>query len=351
MDNVRVFRPNFLVARIGELALQLGAFAKMLELGWLEPTAGIVLAPEGQVCNEYLLHYFTPWIRIERQDTLDHIPSIDGTRFTLPNGRTYSHDRANVAIGKAWEDSGRPPLLSLDEKHCKAGEGVLTMLGMPESAWFAVLHIRESGFLNDPHNNYRNADIETYLEAAQAITESGGWVVRLGDPSMTPLPAMDGVIDYAHHELRCDWMDIYLMAAARFFLGTTSGPWVVASLFGVPIAQTNNTPFSERPFSGRDLYISKLYLRDGEPLPFSEAMAPPFRHNYTYTGPLRDNSIEEITELAMEMMQRLDGKTHDTDEDVDLQERTRRLSDFFEDYGTASHMGRDFLRRHKYLLP
>jgi putative glycosyltransferase (TIGR04372 family) len=62
-----------------------------------------------------------------------------------------------------------------------------------------------------------------YIKAIKAVTKAGGWVFRMGDPSMTPLPKMPQVIDYAHNEIRCDWMDIFLGATFKFLIGTGSG--------------------------------------------------------------------------------------------------------------------------------
>jgi len=355
-ENKKVFRPNFLITRIGETAVQLGLFARLQELGWLEPTRGIVLAPQQYVVNEYLLDYFTPWIELERQRDPVHIPSYDGTSAQLANGSTVGYDRAIVAVNKVWEEQGRPPLLKLKDAHREAGEKGLEMLGLPRDAWFVALHAREGGYVraqghvSDDHNDYRNVDIDMFTSAVQSIVDAGGWVIRLGDPTMKPMKPIEGVIDYAHHNLRNQWFDLYLMAAARFMLATTSGPVTVAPLFGVPVAVSNYIPFFERPTSGRDLFISKIYLRDGKPVPFEELMRPPFRSHDPVTLPLQENNPDEIRELALEMMANLDGNADYTEDDEALQSRISGLSEEFEPYGVASRMGRDFLRRHRDLL-
>ena len=164
-----------------------------------------------------------------------------------------------VAVNRVWEDEGRPPLLSIREEHAARGRAGLEALGVPPEAWFVCLHVRTAGFFQEVaahRNSLRNAEIGSYLPAVEAIVRRGGWVVRIGDATMPALPEMPGLVDYAHSALKSDWMDVYLLGAARFFLGTTSGPWVVAHAFGTPVAMTNQLPFSERPFSDRDLFIS-----------------------------------------------------------------------------------------------
>ncbi|MBT4220072.1 MAG: TIGR04372 family glycosyltransferase [Rhodospirillaceae bacterium] len=360
-ENVRVFDPHFLITRIGEMAIQLGNFVRMQQMGWMEPMTGVVLAPVQHVANSYLLDYFARWVTVERNDCSDRYPPYDATRITLPNGLVVPHDRANVAISKVWEEQGRGPLLQLHDEHREAGENALLRLGLPTGAWFVVLHVREQGYVEaqghmaDDHNDSRNADIETYRDAAKAIVDAGGWVIRLGDEKMTPLSAdmnMDGVVDYAHQPLRNEWMDVYLMGAARFMIGTTSGPAAVSPAFGVPVIMTNGVPFFERPVTSRDLYICKRHLdADGQPIRFDDLMRPP---HLSYEEPppttVVDNTAEEILAVTREMLGRLDGTVAYSDEDETLQAIITGLSDEFESYGVASRMGRDFLSNNKDLL-
>ena len=297
-----------------------------------------------------------PWARL-RDEGLTYDPVL----VMLPNGKVVHDDRAMVAVNRCWEDQGRPPLMSLDLRHAARGRERLARIGIPADAWFACLHVRTPGFLGeapDSHHRFRNADIESYLPAVERIVARGGWVVRIGDPSMPPLPPLKHVVDYAHSPLKSDWMDIFLIAAARFFLGTTSGPWVVAHVFGTPVAMTNQVPFSERPFSSRDIYIPKPYRdrRTGNLLPFDAAMGPPFRHQFladTYDRhgiDLLDNSAEEIVALVEEMLDRLDGRLADTTEDAALRARFDALATS-EEYGFSARIGRAFLRKYRELVP
>src|SRR5256885_8476241 len=59
--------------------------------------------------------------------------------------------------------------------------------------------------------------------AVQEITRRGGWVVRLGDPTMEPFPPTPAVIDYAHSRLKSPATDVFLCGACRFFIGVASG--------------------------------------------------------------------------------------------------------------------------------
>ncbi len=366
---IRVLDPGFAVARIGEMAVQLELFAKMGLLGWRPPMIGVLLAPERQIVNACFLDYFRPYIQVISDPAListyvrlrDEGLTYDPVLVMLPNGKAMPDDRAMVAVNRCWEDQGRPPLLSLDLQHAARGRECLVRLGVPADAWFACLHVRTPGFLDeapDSHRRFRNADIESYLPAVERIVARGGWVVRIGDPSMPPLPPLKHVVDYVHSPHKSDWMDIFLIAAARFFLGTTSGPWTVAHVFGTPVAMTNQVPFSERPFSGRDLYIPKPYRdrQTGNLLPFDAAMGPPFRHQFLadiydrHGIDLLDNSAEEIVALVDEMLDRLDGRLADNTEDAALRARFDALATS-EEYGFRARIGRAFLRKYRELVP
>lgn len=73
--------------------------------------------------------------------------------------------------------------------HEAAGRALLETLGIPDGAPVVTVHCREAGYLEDrADQDYRNADIATYVPAIERLAAAGYHVVRLGDASMTPLP-------------------------------------------------------------------------------------------------------------------------------------------------------------------
>ena len=64
-------------------------------------------------------------------------------------------------------------------------------------------------------------------------------MIRLGDKSMRRLPSLRGVIDYAHSPFKSARMDIFLLAACRMIIGTTSGLTSAAQSFGTPMLLVN----------------------------------------------------------------------------------------------------------------
>lgn len=256
--------------------------------------------------------------------------------------------------------AGRPPLLTLAEADHERGRAALGRLGIPEDAWFVCVHCREAGFYADSVHDYRNASIANFAEAMAAIAAAGGWCVRMGDPSMTPLAPLAHVVDYAHHAERSPWLDVFLVARARFFLGTSSGLLGVAAAFGVPAGLTNQTPTSVvLPIGEDDVAIPKLTWdeKEGRILTFPEVLGSPagnfrFQELWAQAGlrPL-ENEPQDIADLTREMLQRTAGGFEVTAHDEVLQQAFKALLvPGHYSYGAMSRVGRDFLRRHRDLL-
>ncbi|MCP5372624.1 MAG: TIGR04372 family glycosyltransferase [Hyphomicrobiales bacterium] len=363
--------PHKVIARyFGETAAKLDLYLKARELGLLDRADPVLLAPAADVANPALFDYWGRHARVVRdpaeiaqvqadladsQVYLDYIP--------LPDGRTLHRDVAHRVVQALWEAAGRGPLLTLDPGHRRAGRERLARAGLPEDAWFVCLHVREAGFFDEDvawsNNRHRNARVETYLPAVAEVVARGGHVVRIGDPTMTPLPGVPGLIDYAHggDDLRADWMDLVCVAEARFYLGMASGPSSVAVNFGVPTLGTNWFPLGPWPYCAGDIFIHKR-LRDtatGRFLGIAESLAPPL---FSAMAPLYfqarglepvDNTADEIRAATREMLDRLDGTWTDTAEDDARQARYRALADPH-GVGLTPRLGRDFLAAHPELL-
>ena len=177
------------------------------------------------------------------------------------------------------------------------------------------VHVREPGFspVDEELHSHRNASIENIIPAIQDITRRGGWVIRVGDSTMTPIIEMPMMIDYAHHPIKSPRMDIILCAKTKFFLGNTSGIAIVSSVFGVPCALANMIPVSALSVGFQDITMHKLLWSTvlDRYLTFPEIMASPIA-NFVYPSQYRDsgilleeNSSEDIKILANEMFELL----------------------------------------------
>jgi len=344
---------------IGHMAL-LDFYVKMGILGWRHAYHPIVLDvnPANQCYLDYWRHYLP-----------DMITDPEGVKLLTPlasrledhlhvvafgDGRKIYHMAAALEVQEQWESEGRGPLLTLSDDDHDRGWDCLKRLGIPPNAWFVGMHIRD-----DSSGNVRDADIDTYRMAIESIEKRGGWVIRMGNPSMPPLPSMPQVIDYAHSEARSDWMDVFLWARCRFFIGTRSGPSYVPPTFGVPCVLTNSFPMA-MPFPYHNIGIFKLYWSEIEEryLTFSEAFASRVELaegvNYIASLGIRpvDNTPEEINDVVLEMLERLEGTLVYSTEDEQFQERFKsHRPNFKNELGTsAGRVGRAFLRKYAHLL-
>ncbi len=142
-----------------------------------------------------------------------------------------------------WTTEVQKPLtVGLRPEKLARAQALRREMVLPDGAWFAALHVREGGFYGDHQASAcRNATIANYLPLIREITARGGWVARLGDKTMTPLPSMERVIDYPHTRFKSALMDMHLLSECRFYVGMSSGILDTAFLFQRPMLIANMT--------------------------------------------------------------------------------------------------------------
>ncbi len=323
--NVRVL-PDIWVWRVSHTAL-LDYYIKMMFLGWVPRKKIFLLAPKQKVAN---LAYLNCWRNhmevISDEESIKAwtpLTKILGDTFdsavVLQDGSSEWWSDTAARAQLEWQKQRREPLLQISDEMSQGGRSVLKAMGLPDDAWFACLHVREAGFHLEgdmPAMDFRNADIASFQSAIDAIVARGGWVIRVGDPTMKKLPPQRHVIDYAHSEEKSDWMDVFLCASCRFFIGSTSGIYFVAASFGVPCVLVNWISICQRPWSVSDLYIPKLIWSNqgSRLLTFEEQFEATLR--WTLLDGRRllaknlsciDNTPDEIMAVVIEMLERLDG--------------------------------------------
>jgi len=339
--------------RIGHLAVEPDSYLKEHNLS-LKKVRPVLIVDESKVANKYLFNYWKKFF------------STVNSKF-LQDGFTHCREKINsICVVSRLDNhkyidvvnrSKRKPLLVLSEKDKEIGRQILREMGVPKDAWFVCFHGREAGFLPElRYHSYRDVDIENYLLAVSYIVEQGGWAIRLGEPTMKPIVKMKQVIDYAHHELRSDFMDIFLAAECLFFLGSGSGINSVSNISGVPVAWTNMIPLGAKPHYPDDLFILKLLYskREERYLTLQEIMTSAigmFFRTEEYENldiVVEENNPEDIRDMTKEMYLRIKGKIEYDAIDVSLQDRYEELHrknpTWFS--RSQSRLGRDFLRKY-----
>lgn len=335
----------------------------------------ILLLPQNtSVNNPGYLKYWSKYFTIisdpafiEMLAPLENLLLSPCVSFIPFRGKIYKSALIQGIVREQWREEARPPFFTISQEDYERGWHCLRSLGLPKEAWFVTLHVREPGWRDGCswQEHFRNADIRTYFPAIKAITEAGGWVVRIGDPGMTKLPVMPHVIDYAHSQAKSDWMDIFLCAQCRFMMGTSSGMCTIASAFGVPLVMTNLLPgYGVYHFTSQDLCIPRMcFSKDKERyLSFRELISPPVgtataqSHFDHQNVQIIENKPEEIKAVVEEMLDRYRGTLKYSEEDETLQKEFQKIAEncgkVYGDLGLAAHVriGKEFLNTHAELL-
>jgi len=261
----------------------LDAYIKAGLLG-LHPLKKLILLVDRKesINNPCYLNYWRRYVTVITDPALIQLLTPLEERLKIPlnyyivlQGKIYKRFLTIGYVGEQWVKERRDPPLKLSDEDYQRGWQHLKMFGLNQNDWFVCFHVRESGWKDKDSrgNDFRDADIDSYQSAMKTVTDAGGWVFRMGDPNMKPLPEMPRVIDYAHSKAKSDWMDVFLCGQCRFFVTTSSGLHLFAITFGKPIVMTNSLPTCGIYFlTSKDLYIPKLLIkrRDGCPLNFSE---------------------------------------------------------------------------------
>ena len=274
------------------------------------------------------------------------------------NGKMTYIEQAKVMVEYEWKkkELGRP-LLQCDAKLIYYGKKAMSEIGLPQNAWFVVFHIRDNGFQNgawqkqNSYDDYRNADVETYREGLEAISRMGGYVVRVGDPRMKPFEGVPNLIDYAHSRDRSTYLDTYLFAMCKFFIGTTSGPILTAQLFGTPTLATNFAPVGYRMYTSNSITISKKFYSEslGRTLNLQEALNHTLSHETNgnrypeHQITLIDNSVEEIASAIVEMNEIVDGYKVYSNYIEKLQQRADSLYELRNGHPALGRLGEKYL--------
>ena len=315
------------VVQFGHIGL-LDSYIKMARLGMYPDANCVVLAPENKISNSEYLDYWNQHFTIVHDEELiaDLFPyqRMIGDNFMAYPGKGGTAEpwtRAAARAQIAWAEQGRSPLLSVSASDMQSGREVLTALGVPADAWYVGLHVREGSYHGESSggmSTHRNAQIEDYFPAIKAITDRGGYVIRLGDSSMRPLPEMPRVLDYALSAQKSPQADIFFCATCRFIIGTTSGLTTAALSFGTPMLLVNCISNDWQLWSAdTDFVVKPVWdTRGKRALSFAKTYSQPVQGYLINALVMRrhgleaiPNTPEEIEDAVVYKMARLDGRT------------------------------------------
>lgn len=161
--------------------------------------------------------------------------------------------------------------LKLNEEEQLRGRELLESILERKIEWFVALHVREPKNSDLRFSQARDANISNYSELAQEIEKNGGLVIRMGDKNFPKLNPNFPAFDYAYSQIKSEFMDVWLWANCRLWIGTINGAAFPPITFSKPRLLTDQWYWYENG-PARDFRIQKrLVIPDGhDSLPFQE---------------------------------------------------------------------------------
>jgi len=268
-----------------------------------------------------------------------HFPEI-GMRYIFVSENSMNKFSLESVQKYNWGEKSKKKIDFTISLNGKVHDGYEHLnIGIPKNSWFVCLHVRGSGFHGDAgRREYRNPNISNYIPAIKKITSKGGFVVRMGDDTMKPLPRMENVIDYPFTKYKSEFMDLCLMQNCRFFIGGQSGLQEFATLAFKNILLINMYDWCLVPTGIKDRGIlqhfyskkNKRFLSTKELLTadYDQEVVQKGNLNTDTNFILSENSADEISKAVVEYMDFL------SNDDLPL---TSRQKEFIESSKTQGH--------------
>jgi putative glycosyltransferase (TIGR04372 family) len=261
--------------------------------------------------------------------------------------------RDALSIQQQWDCEERGSLLTLREDHRQLLQKHKAIWGIKEDDWFVCLETQSVGDGRYNPQDFKFTPIEDYYEAIKKVIDAGGWVIRMGDPSMVKLEldAIDTdkskIIDYAHYADRSADLEVALCASCHLFVSAWSKLRIVAHAFERPVCSINCSLSGDVAWHPKEVFLPMLYysLYDHRIMALEEILASESAYQFhkqylTHERiALLRNTPDEIANTILEALQQ-NRKTGDIQNDfVHINQKYNR--------GVYSQIGRYFTEKHR----
>jgi putative glycosyltransferase (TIGR04372 family) len=174
----------------------------------------------------------------------------------------YGMEVGASIIENEWNEKyPNESLLKLTEDDLDYGYSKLGEYGFHNIDWFVTFHFR-----NGDSERVRNVDPQTYRDSIKRLVEEGGHVFCIGENEKLEESIGKGnFFDFGTTTLKDPRFNLFLLAACRFMVGSSSGPIDVPPLFGKGVLWTNcNNLVMNRP-ARNSIVIPRLRTRKKRP--------------------------------------------------------------------------------------
>ncbi len=220
------------------------------------------------------------------------------------------------------------------------GMRFLASCGLNQDSKYVCLNVRDSAYLSKTRkkdfkkHDFRNSDINTYIDSIKALSGAGYAVFRMGSIVENELDFKHPLFfDYASNGTRTEFLDIFLGAYCTFCISTGSGWDEIPRIFKRPTLYVNFLPILASTIITRDLLLFPKYMRDKltyKLLSLNELLSSllygqsdPFwvdKHN----GVVQDLSSDDLTHATIEMVARIEGQFTPNKQQSETQEKIRQ---------------------------
>lgn len=315
----REIRFGFLDAGpLGHLALNLDLFLRRRQLAEA-PSDSCYIFFIYNAANRQLLKMFGRRFHVIEIKWLGRLLSL----FAILDTKFCQHLGMDSNEYREYQTTSCELTFTAEEE--ELGRRELRKLGIEKDDWFVCIFARDPEHYAQTYRlpkstmGYRDADIDTYIDAAKFIVEQGGYIIRMGMNVEKPFAMKHSrVIDYALN-FRSDFMDVYLTAKCKCYIGTASGGADMARIFDKHHLAVNWTPIGWAPWGKNEIYMPKTlyYKATGEQVPYGKALALTAKWRVSLSFDIEDeleklgmelvpNTPQQILEATKELLARVD---------------------------------------------
>jgi len=235
--------------RIGHLGLDLelsACYEKSRKQNFGLPKKIDLFYLRGTVSNTYLLKLWKEKLVILPKWLLDPIHVLNN-RLPAYNKYNYFDWVQKSGHGDMSLLDQYPSTLSIPASDLERGKKLLKDLGIAPNQPYICLAVRDNTYLAQQkpkqdysYHDYRDSEIENYLEMAEHLASKGFAVLRMGQIVKGTFDSKHpSIIDYANSQLQSDFADVFLFSSCVFCISTSTGMDALATIFRVPTGLVN----------------------------------------------------------------------------------------------------------------
>ena len=121
--------------------------------------------------------------------------------------------------------------------------------------------MRDSFYKKNNRKNYRNSNINNYIQTIEYLIQKNYFIFRLGNSPVNKINFTNKFfLDYPYSPIKSDLMDLFLIKECDFYIGNQSGTYDTANMLNKPKLITNMVEaFTSYPVSINDRGIFKKF--------------------------------------------------------------------------------------------